>query len=120
MTRFATRSTRGCVDSGPLTTISAVEVLGPKGPALYGGADMLTWARNQLDIAGQIMDNPGGGLLFATQAIGQVRSALAESDGPRWREVVERLERAEDRAVRREFGRARELISEARGRLDQV
>ena len=97
-----------------------MEVLGPKGPALYGGADMLTWARNQLKIACEIIDNPGGGLLFATQSIGQVGSALAESDGARWREVVELLEQAEDRAVRREFGRARELISEARSLLDQV
>lgn len=102
------------------TKISAVEVLGPKGPALYGGADMLTWARNQLEIADQIVDNPGGGLLFASQSIGQVRSALAESDGARWREVTELLEQAEDRAVRREFSRARELISQARSRLDQV
>lgn len=100
--------------------MSAVEVLGPKGPGLYGGADMLTWARNQLKIACEIIDNPGGGLLFATQSIGQVRSALAESDGARWREVVKLLEQAEDRAVRREFRRARELISEARSRLDQV
>src|SRR5215472_15079714 len=100
--------------------MSAVEVLGPKGPALYGGADMLTWARNQLEIADQIVDNPGGGLLFATQSIGQVRSALEEADGGRWREVMDLLEQAEDRAVRREFRRARELISEARGRLDQV
>jgi len=102
------------------TKMSSVEVLGPKGPALYGGTDMLTWARNQLEIAGQIVDNPGGGLLFATQSIGQVRSALAEADGVRWREAVELLEEAEDRAVHREFGRARELISEARSRLDQV
>jgi len=81
---------------------------------------MLTWARNQLEIADQIVDNPGGGLLFATQSIGQVRSALAEADGVRWREVTELLEQAEDRAVRREFGRARELISQARSRLDQA
>jgi len=100
--------------------MSAVEVLGPKGPAPYGGIDMLTWARNQLEIADQIVDNPGGGLLFATQSIGQVRSALAEADGVRWREVTELLEQAEDRAVRREFGPARELISQARSRLDQA
>lgn len=100
--------------------MSAVEVLGPKGPALYGGVDMLTWAHNQLEIASQIVDNPGGGLLFATQTIGQVRSALEDADGVRWREVVERLDRAEDRAVRRDFGRARELIREARSRLDQA
>ena len=100
--------------------MSVVEVLGPKGPAPYGGADMLTWAHNQLEIASQIVDNPGGGLLFATQTIGQVRSALEDADGVRWREVVNLLDQAEDRAVRRDFNRARELIREARSRLDQA
>ncbi len=100
--------------------MSVVEVQGPTGPALYGGVDMMTWARSQLDIAGEIVDNPGGGLLFATQTIGQVRAVLAAADGVRWREVVDVLDRAEDRAIRREFGLARELISQARDRLDQV
>jgi len=100
--------------------MSAVEVLGPKGPALYGGTDMLTWARNQLEIAGQIVDNPGGGLLFATQTVGQVRSALEEADGVRWRDAIELLEQAEERAVRRDFNRARELIREARNQVGQT
>jgi hypothetical protein len=100
--------------------MSVVEVLGPKGPGLYGGVDMLTWARNQLEIASQIVDNPGGGLLFATQTIGQVRSALEDADGVQWREVIGLLDQAEDKAVRRDFNRARELIKEARGRLDQA
>jgi hypothetical protein len=100
--------------------MSVVEVLGPKGPGLYGGVDMLTWAHNQLEIASQIVDNPGGGLLFATQTIGQVRSALEDADGVQWREVIGLLDQAEDRAVRRDFNRARELIKEARGRLDQA
>jgi hypothetical protein len=95
----------------------AVEVLGPKGPLRFGGADMLTWARNQLEIASQIVDNPGGGLLFATQTIGQVKAALAEEGGDRWREVVDLLDGAEDRAVRREYRRARELLDRARERL---
>jgi hypothetical protein len=99
--------------------MSAVEVLGPKGPARYGGADMLTWAHNQLDIAGQIMDNPGGGLLFATQTIGQVRAALAEADADRWQGVLAALDEAEDRAVRRDFAGARERLREARERLPQ-
>ena len=99
--------------------MSRVEVLGPKGPARYGGADMLTWVHNQLEIAGQIVDNPGGGLLFATQTIGQVRAALAEADGDRWQGVLRRLADAEDRAVRRDFAGARAKLSEARERLDQ-
>lgn len=100
--------------------MSAVEVLGPKGPARYGGADMLTWARNQLKIAWEIIDNPGGGLLFATQSIGQVRAALAEADGVRWQSVIGLLEEAEDFGVRRQFGRARELLRQALEQLDQA
>jgi len=99
--------------------MSAVEILGPKGPARYGGADMLTWAHNQLEIAGQIIDNPGGGLLFATQTIGQVRAALAEADADRWRDVLRLLEDAEDRGVRRDFGAARELLSRASEKLNR-
>jgi hypothetical protein len=99
--------------------MSAVEVLGPKGPARYGGADMLTWAHNQLEIASQIVDNPGGGLLFATQTIGQVRAALAEADADRWRDVLTLLADAEDRAMRRDFAGVRERLSEARERLEQ-
>jgi hypothetical protein len=95
----------------------AVEVLGPKGPARYGGADMLDWARSQLEIADQIVDNPGGGLLFATQTMGQVRAALQEADADRWREVVALLDSAEDHAVRREYQRSRELLRQAREKL---
>jgi hypothetical protein len=97
----------------------AVEVLGPKGPARYGGADLLTWVHNQLEIASQIVDNPGGGLLFATQTIGQVRSALAEADGDRWRSALALLEAAEDRGIRRDFSRARELLRQAREQIDR-
>lgn len=98
--------------------MSAVEVLGPKGPARYGGADMLTWVRNQLDIASQIIDNPGGGLLFATQTIGQVRSALAEADADRWQGAIALLEAAEDRAVRRDYAGARERLHAARETIE--
>lgn len=95
----------------------AVEVLGPKGPVRYGGVDMLTWARHQLRIADEIVDNPGGGLLFATQTMGQVKAALNETDEERWQEVVALLGRAEDHGVRREFESARELLREAAGKL---
>ncbi|HEY4024939.1 MAG TPA: hypothetical protein VGO86_00805 [Candidatus Dormibacteraeota bacterium] len=97
-----------------------MEVLGPKGPARYGGADLLTWAHNQLEIASQIVDNPGGGLLFATQTMGQVKSALAEADAVRWRPVVRLLDEAEDLAVRRDFTGARERITRARELLDRA
>ncbi len=97
--------------------MSPVEVLGPKGPAPYGGVDMVTWARRQLEIASEIIDNPGGGLLFATQAIGQVNAALSEADPDRWEDVIQLLERAEDHGVRRRFDRARELIAQARDKL---
>jgi hypothetical protein len=105
--------------SSTLTTMSGVEVLGPKGPARYGGADLLTWVHNQLEIASQIVDNPGGGLLFATQTIGQVRSALAEADADRWRPALTLLEEAEDRAIRRDFTGARERLRQAREQIDQ-
>jgi hypothetical protein len=98
----------------------AVDVLGPKGPARFGGVDMLTWARSQLEIASEIVDNPGGGLLFATQTIGQVKAALAEEGGGRWQDVVKLLDEAEDCAVRREYARARELLGPARDRLVQA
>jgi hypothetical protein len=97
----------------------AVEVLGPKGPSRYGGADLMTWAHNQLEIASQIVDNPGGGLLFATQTMGQVRSALAEVDADRWRQAIMLLESAEDRAIRRHFSGTRDLLGQAREQLDQ-
>src|SRR4030081_1572227 len=99
--------------------MSAVEGLRPKGPERYGGAALLTWARGQLAIASQIVDNPGGGLLFGTQTIGQVRAALAESDANRWQDVVALLGSAEDDAVRRDFAGARARLAEAREKLDR-
>src|SRR5262245_50733300 len=100
--------------------MSAVDVRGPKGPARFGGADLLTWARNQLEIASQIVDNPGGGLLFATQTIGQVRAALIEETGDRWRAEIALLEEAEDAAVRRDYARARERLRQVRERLTEA
>lgn len=90
-----------------------MEVLGPKGPVRYGGVDVVTWARGQLEVATEIVDNPGGGLLFATQTIGQVKTALVDADGKRWDEVVHLLNQAEDAAVRRRYHDAKSLVLEA-------
>ena len=90
-----------------------MEVLRPKELDTHPGDDILAWAHQQLSIARSILDNPGGGLLFATQTVGQVRAALEERDSARWREAVEALGRAEDAAVRREFAAGRQLIDAA-------
>ena len=95
-----------------------MEVHHPKELETHPGDEMVSWARDQLSIAGSIIDNPGGGLLFATQTIGQIRAGLQERDAARWREVIEALDRAEDAAVRREFTTARQLIDEAATKLD--
>ena len=100
-----------------VATIERVEVLGPKGPARHGGVDLLKWAREQLKLAAEIVDNPGGGLLSATQAVGQVRAGLADADEERWKDVIRILDRAEDSAVRRQYERSRELVAEALAQL---
>jgi hypothetical protein len=94
-----------------------VDILGPKGPEPYGGVGLLAWAQNGLLIADQIMDNPGGGLLFASQTVGQIKAALRETDRSRWREAVELLDEAEDLMVRRQFAAARERLQKAREAL---
>lgn len=95
--------------SGPLPR---VDVRSPKGPVARRGEELVTWARQQLGIAREIVDNPGGGLLFATQTMGQVRmSLLDESD--RFESVAALLRDAEDRAIHRDFAAARALIDEA-------
>jgi hypothetical protein len=94
-----------------------MEVLRPKELDTHPGDRIVGWARGQLEIARSILDNPGGGLLFATQTIGQVKSGLHERDEDRWSEVVVILERAEDAAVKREWKTARELIDSAIERL---
>ena len=94
-----------------------VEVHGPKPLETHPGDEIVSWAREQLAIARSILDNPGGGLLFATQTIGQVRSALAERDQRRWKDVADFLARAEDAGVHREFEAARKLLDEAAARL---
>lgn len=94
-----------------------MEVLRPKKLDTHPGDSIVSWARGQLDIARQILDNPGGGLLFATQTIGQVSSALRERDLARWEDVIAVLDRVEDAAVHREFDAGRALLGEARAKL---
>ena len=95
-----------------------MEVLHPKELETHDGDRIISWARSQLGIASSILDNPGGGLLFATQTIGQVKAGLRERDPERWDAIVELLDQAEDAGVRREFAAARELIGQAVSRLD--
>jgi hypothetical protein len=94
-----------------------VDVTRPKPLETHPGDEIVEWARGQLSIARSIVDNPGGGLVFATQTIGQVRSALHERDARRWQDVAQKLEGAEDAAIHREFATARRLIDEAVGSL---
>ena len=94
-----------------------MDVLRPKKLETHPGDSIVGWARGQLQIARQIVDNPGGGLLFATQTIGQVKSGLRERDATRWDEVVAVLDRVEDAAVRREFDTARTLLDEVLTKL---
>jgi hypothetical protein len=94
-----------------------MEVLHPKKMDTQPGDAIVGWARGQLEIARQILDNPGGGLLFATQTVGQVKAGLQERDATRWEELVALLDRVEDAAVRREFDNARELLDEALSKL---
>jgi hypothetical protein len=94
-----------------------MDVLRPKELDTHPGNEIVDWARGQLEIARSILDNPGGGLLFATQTVGQVKSGLHERDPERWEGMVAILDKAEDAAVRREFDTARRLIDEVLGKL---
>ena len=94
-----------------------MEVLHPKKLETHPGDSIVSWARGQVEIARQILDNPGGGLLFATQTIGQVSSALRERDLTRWEDAVALLDRVEDAAVRREFDTARTLLDDVLRKL---
>ena len=94
-----------------------MDVLRPKKLDTHPGDAIVGWARGQLGIARDILDNPGGGLLFATQTVGQVSSALRERDPARWEAVIALLDRVEDAAVRREFDTARKLLDEAGTKL---
>ncbi len=89
-----------------------MEVLHPKELETHPGDSIVPWARGQLSIARQILDNPGGGLLFATQTIGQVKAGLHERDATRWEDAVGMLDRVEDAAVHREFVTARKLLDD--------
>jgi hypothetical protein len=94
-----------------------MDVLRPKELETHPGEEIVGWARGQLEIARSILDNPGGGLLFATQTIGQVKSGLQERDRDRWEDTIASLDKAEDAAVRREFDTARRLLDEVLGKL---
>ena len=94
-----------------------MDVRGPKPLGTPEQSTVVEWARRQLEIARDIVDNPGGGLLFATQATGQVRAALAEQDDQRWSQVGQLLLDAEDAGVRRRYERFRELVGEALAKL---
>lgn len=83
----------------------------------HPGDEIVPWARGQLEIARSILDNPGGGLLFATQTIGQVRSGLRERDAARWESTLAALAEAEDASIRREFATARARIDDALTKL---
>jgi hypothetical protein len=94
-----------------------MEVLRPKELDTHPGEEIVTWARDQLSIASSILGDPGGGLLFATQTIGQVRAGLYEREPDRWRDVAQLLDRAEDAAVHREFATTRQILGEALAKL---
>lgn len=90
-----------------------IDVTRPKELDTHPGDEIVTWARDQLNIARAILDNPGGGLLFATQTIGQVRAGLAERDADRWEGVFKLLAEAEDATIHRQFAEARRILEEA-------
>jgi len=94
-----------------------VDVRGPKGPGLEWAERTLPWARGQLAIALEILDNPGGGLVFATQTMGQVKAAFQEREPERFREQIALLEQAEDAAVRRDYERSRRLLQDTLDKL---
>src|SRR4029077_11436075 len=52
---------------GRMRSYMGVDVTTPKPIHTPPGDEIVAWARGQLGIARSILDNPGGGLLFATQ-----------------------------------------------------
>lgn len=86
---------------------------------LTGATLRLRWVRDQLKIALEILDNPGGGLVFGYQAIGQARAHLAETEPERWERAIELLGEAERQAVWRNYSNARELIEQVLGVLPE-
>jgi len=77
----------------------------------------LSRVHEQLKIALEILDNPGGGLVFGYQALGQARALLAETEPERWEEPIRLLAEAEQQAVWRNFEPARDLIRKALKKL---
>jgi hypothetical protein len=94
-----------------------MEVLRPKELDMHPGDRIIGWAHGQLEIARSILDNPGGGLLFATQTVGQVKASLRERDAGRWEDLIGLLDQVEDAAVRREFETAGGLLDRAIAQL---
>jgi hypothetical protein len=94
-----------------------MDVLRPKELDTHPGDRIIGWARSQLGIARSILDNPGGGLVFATQTVGQVKAGLRERDEQRWKPVIALLDQVEDAGIRREFDTAVELIDQAVAKL---
>lgn len=90
-----------------------VDVRSPKGPVRRHGDELVAWARHQLRLASELVDNPGGGLLSAVQAIGQVHASLLMEDEERFGGVTTILHRAEDCAVHRDYPGARAALAEA-------
>ena len=80
----------------------------------------LTGVRDQLLVAIDILDNPGGGLVFGYQALGQARAHLEATAPERWEEAIEDLAEAERQALWRNFERARELIRSALQKLPKT
>ena len=80
----------------------------------------LTVVRDQLQVALDILDNPGGGLVFGYQALGQARAHLETTAPERWEEAIKDLAEAERQALWRNFGRARELIRAALAKLPKT
>ena len=79
----------------------------------------LSWAHQQLALALEILDNPGGGLVFGYQAMGQVRAHLAEATGEQYTDVIALLEKAEANAVLRQFLTARDGLRVAIEKLPE-
>jgi len=86
---------------------------------LTGTTPSLPWVREQLQIAIDILDNPGGGLVFGYQALGQARAHLAETEPEPWEDAIAELEEAERQALWRNYGKARDLIREALAKLPE-
>lgn len=85
-----------------------------------GTRTQLTGVRDQLRVALDILDNPGGGLLFGYQALGQARAHLTATAPERWEESIKDLAEAERQALWRNFGRAQELIRAALVKLPKT